>query len=83
MEQMILSKNNKQKTETDHGQEEQNLGSWVRGRWMGIWGRWGIQTVVFGMGGQWDPTVQHREMCVIVSLCVQQNLMKHCKSTIL
>ena len=26
-------------------------------------------SVVFGMEKQWDPTVQHGELCVIVSLC--------------
>ena len=36
--------------------------------WMGIWGDFWMQTVIFGMGGQWDPTVCHREMCVIGSL---------------
>ena len=35
---------------------------------MGIWGVWGKQTVIFGIDGQWDPTVQYREMCVIGSL---------------
>ena len=38
---------------------------------MGIWwwgGGW-MQTVVFGMDGQWDPSVQHKEMGVIGSLC--------------
>jgi len=46
-------------------------------------------------GGFWDancyiwdgwamgPTVQHREMCVIGHFVVQQNLTKHCESTIL
>ena len=33
----------------------------IRGFWM--------QTVMFGMDGQWGPTVQHRELCVIGSLC--------------
>ena len=26
----------------------------------GVWGWW-IQTIAFGMGKQWGPTVQHRE----------------------
>ena len=39
-----------------------------------FWGFWGIQTVIFGMDGQWDPTVQHREMCVIGSLCCTTEL---------
>ena len=25
--------------------------------------------LIFGMDGQWGPTVQHREQCVIWSLC--------------
>ena len=33
----------------------------VQGFWM--------QTVIFGMDGQWGPIVQHRELCVIGSLC--------------
>ena len=59
MEQMILSKNNKQKTETDHGQEEQTWGSQEgdKGREWDGWAFWGMQTTVFGMDGQWDPTV--------------------------
>ena len=28
-----------------------------------------MQTVTFGMGGQWGPTVQHRELYVIGSVC--------------
>ena len=36
---------------------------------MGIWGVFWMQTVTFGIDVQWDPTVQHREMCVIESLC--------------
>ena len=29
----------------------------------------GMHTVISGMDEQWDHTVQHREMCVIGSLC--------------
>ena len=29
----------------------------------------GMQTVTFGMDGQWGPTVQNRELCAIGSLC--------------
>ena len=50
--------------------------------WMDILGVLGMQTVIFVVDGQRDPTVQHREMCVIGPLCCTQNLMKH-KSTIL
>ena len=39
-----------------------------RGGWMGVWGWW-IQTVTFGMHGQWAPTIQHRELYMIESLC--------------
>ena len=36
---------------------------------MSIFGVLEMQTASFGMGGQRDPTVWHREMCVIGSLC--------------
>ena len=42
--------------------------------WMGILGVWGMQTLIFGMDGQWNPTVQHREMCVNRSLCCTTEL---------
>ena len=32
-----------------------------------IWSQW-MQTVTFGMAGQWGPPVQHRELCVTGSL---------------
>ena len=35
-----------------------------------------MQTVIFGMDGQWDPTVQHREMCVTGSCCCTTELDK-------
>ena len=48
------------KTEIDHAQGEQTRGSqWGEGReWdeQGVWGFW-MQTVTFGMDGQWGPTV--------------------------
>ena len=34
----------------------------------GVW-LWWMQTATFGMDGQFGPTVQHRELCVIGSLC--------------
>ena len=76
---MILKITNKQKTETDHGQEKQTCGSqggkgWELDGCMSILEVWGMQTVVFGMDGQWDPTVQHRELCVIGSLCCTTEL---------
>ena len=36
--------------------------------WIDILGIRGMQTLIFQMYGRWDPTVQHREMCVIGSL---------------
>ena len=43
------------------------------GGWGRVWDGWavsafGMQTLIFGMDGQWDPMVQHREICVIGSL---------------
>ena len=45
------------KTETDHSQGEQTCGSQEWGGWafLGFW----IQTVILGMDGQWNPTVQY------------------------
>ena len=34
----------------------------------GHFGVFCMQIVIFGMDGQWGPTVQSREMCVIGSL---------------
>ena len=42
---------------------------WGGRGWMGILWVWGMQTVTFEMDGQWDPTPQYREMCVIGLLC--------------
>ena len=41
---------------------------------MGTFGVFLMQTVIFGEDGQWGPTVQHREMCVIGSLCCTMEL---------
>ena len=41
---------------------------------MGIWGVWGMQTVISGTDGHWDPAVQHMEMSVIGSLCCTTEL---------
>ena len=41
---------------------------------MGILGVLGVQTIIFGMDGQWDPTAQHKEMCEIGSLCCTTKL---------
>ena len=77
---MILSKKQTNKRKQEHGQEEQTWSS-QRGKgreWDG-WAFWGVfwmQTVIFGMDGQWDPTVQHRELCVIGSFCCTTELDK-------
>ena len=36
----------------------------------GEFGVWWIQTVTFGMEGQWGTSVQHKELCVIGSFAV-------------
>ena len=43
----------------------------AEGRGSGMEAVWGcrMQTVTFGIDGHWSPTVQNREMCVIVSRC--------------
>ena len=41
---------------------------------MGILQGFWMQTVTPEMDGQWDPTVQHREMCVTGSLCCTTEL---------
>ena len=77
MEQMILSKNNKHtnKKQKHSMTKKSRLGVPERGGkgreregWV-FWVFLGMQTVTFGVDGQWDPIVQHREMCVIGSLC--------------
>ena len=35
---------------------------------LGVWAWW-IQTVTFGMDGQWRSTAQNRELCMTGSLC--------------
>ena len=60
------------KTETDHSQGEQTCGSQgVAGKEWDEWAVWGfqMQTVTIVMDGQWDPTVQHKELCVTGSFC--------------
>lgn len=34
-------------------------------------------------GGEWAPTVQHMDLCMIASLSEQYKLKKHCKSSII
>ena len=83
MEQMILSKNNKQ---TNKQTKNRNR-SWPRradlgfpGRkgegmgWIGILGFFWMQNVIFGIDGQWDPTEEHRVICVVGSLCCTTEL---------
>ena len=79
MEQVILSKNNKQKTKTKPGQEEQTWGSRVGGKgreWeeRAFWRFLVMQTVISGEDGQWDSAVQHRGKCVIGLLCCTTEL---------
>ena len=59
------------KSESDRGLGKQ---TWApRGEWR-EWDGWafrgffGMQPVILGVDGPWDPTVQHRAMCVIGSL---------------
>ena len=54
------------KTETDQGHREQTSGCQrEERREFGVGG----YKLAFGVDGQWTPTVQHRELCVIRSLC--------------
>ena len=66
--QVILST----KQETDNSEGEQTCGFQGAGEMESdgqtLGGFW-KQTVIFGMDGQWGPTLQHRELCVITSLC--------------
>ena len=41
---------------------------------MGILVLFWMQTVIFGMDRQWGPKVQHREICMIGSLCCKTEL---------
>ena len=45
------------------------------------WDGWAVsgfwmQTVILGMDGQWGSIVQHREMCLIGSLCCTTEIEK-------
>ena len=71
---MILSKKKKKKSLPRRADLGSPRGKGERVGWMGILGFFLIQTVIFGTDGQWDPTVQHREMCVIGSLCFTTEL---------
>ena len=79
---MILSKrNNQTKNRYRSWPRRVDLGflGWGEGEgvgWMSILGVWGMQTIVFGMDGQWDPTVPYREMCVIGSLYCKTELVE-------
>ena len=71
MEQMILSENNKQTKNRNRAWPRRADLVLLRGREWERWAFWdfgGMQTIISGMDGQWDPTVQHREMCVVESL---------------
>ena len=67
------------KTETDPSQGEQTCDSQREGGkdWNGqaVQSFW-MQNVIFGMDGQCGPTVQHRELCVIGSLCCTTEIEK-------
>ena len=54
------------KTETDHSQGEQLVVPRGEGGGVGWTGSVGF---LDAMDGQWGPTIQHRELCVIASLC--------------
>ena len=60
----------KQKEEQTGSYQGEKGREWDRWAFGGFW----MQTVIFGMDGQWDPTVQHREMCVTGSLCCTTEL---------
>ena len=49
-------------------------GEWGGSKMDGHFGVFWMQTIKSGMDGQWDPTVQHRELCVIGSLCCTTEL---------
>ena len=38
-----------------------------------FWDCW-MQTVTFGLDGHWGSTVQHKEHCVILSLCCRTEI---------
>ena len=67
MAQMNLSTKQKQITAKESrlvvpgGRREEN----GMDRQFGVWGC----KLLFGMDGQWGPIVQHRELCVMGSLC--------------
>ena len=46
-------------------------GSEMDGHFVGFF--W-MHTVIFGMNGEWGFTVQHREMCVIGTLCYTKEI---------
>ena len=56
--------------------KESKFGAPKGGRGGSGWGfgLFWVQTVIFGMDGQWDPTVQPREICAIGSLCCTTEL---------
>ena len=64
---MILSTKQKQIT----AKESRHLVPRREGREGDEWMVYGfvMQTIIFGMDGQWGPTVQHRALCMIGSLC--------------
>ena len=91
MEQTILSKNNKRTNKQTNKRNSswprkedvgfprgEREGSGIDGHLGGFWDA----NCYFGMDGQWDPTVQHKELCVTGSLSCTTELAKTFKSTI-
>ena len=72
MAQMILSTEQKQITD----KESRLVVPRRQGRENGMDGQFrgfGMQTIIFGMDGQWGPTVQHRELCDWITLLYSRN----------
>ena len=68
MAQMILSTKHKQITDMKSRlvvPRGKLRGSKMDGQFGGFW----MQTFICRVDGQWGPTVQHRELCMIGSLC--------------
>ena len=61
MEQMIQSKKNRNRSWPMRAWGSQRGKKRELDRWT-FWGSFWMQTLIFGMDGQRDPSVQHREM---------------------
>ena len=64
------------KAKTDHRHKGQTCSCQEEG--VGWTGSLGLvdANLTFGMDGQWDPTAQHRELCVLGSLCYTTEIEK-------